>query len=240
MNSGSRVFQIGFALGVAAFTVVGLTSDLAAQTGPTFKCKSNQPAAERAICSNRSLWRYDRRMADTYFQLKSLLTNESKRELLSDQRDWLKQRGACKWDVGCLTQSYQTRISFLEEILAQGGVTNSSVRQREDTFNQDWQNDDQVTDAFETDKSIETIEVSYPAAGMSLGANLRSQPGKKNAKIGVLVKGDPLIILDQTDVLSGQYAWYHVMGPTGAKGYIWGGALCNFYDADDGVGCSQN
>jgi len=69
------------------------------------------------------------------------------------------------------------------------------------------------------------------AAGMeagSWGGKVRSGPGKEFAKIGSLSNGDPVILIESTNIFLDGYEWFKIIYGNNSIGYQWGGILCGF------------
>jgi len=83
----------------------------------SFDCRDAKQEIEQSICSNEKLNLLDENMANYYFKLKETLENAQAKELLTEQRAWLKSRGkSCSpRDYSCLTGLYKTRILQLRK-----------------------------------------------------------------------------------------------------------------------------
>ena len=71
---------------------------------------------ERAICDNRDLSDADVRMVTTFDLLAGLFAMGTRGNMQDDQAAWLKERQACKADVGCIRDAYARRMKQLDDI----------------------------------------------------------------------------------------------------------------------------
>jgi uncharacterized protein YecT (DUF1311 family) len=78
---------------------------------PSFDCAQSNTKIEKAICANKNLSLLDATLDRNYQQLKASMNNKSN-QLPEDQREWLKERNACKTSE-CLTEAYTHRIDEL-------------------------------------------------------------------------------------------------------------------------------
>lgn len=69
--------------------------------------------------------------------------------------------------------------------------------------------------------------------GSSYGGNLRDGPGDEYAIVGSLPEGS-FVVLEPTDVWSGDYKWFWVTTDYGTA-YHWGGLICSYNQYVDGV-----
>jgi len=69
----------------------------------------------------------------------------------------------------------------------------------------------------------------------SWGGKVRAGPGKNYDQIGSLQNGDPVVLLKRFDVASSEYPWFELTFKGGQVGYQWGGILCAFESAVEGV-----
>lgn len=83
----------------------------------SFNCQDATRKLEKAICSNEKLSQLDEHMSNYYFKLKATLEDDSSKNLLKQQREWLKQRTKkCKsHSPTCLIKLYQSRIFDLRK-----------------------------------------------------------------------------------------------------------------------------
>ncbi len=89
-----------------------------AQKGlPAAQCSRAATPTEGALCANPQLRALDADLAEAYHRALATTTKGSaeRRELIAEQRNWLKERDACKADVSCLEEEYQSRISTLRD-----------------------------------------------------------------------------------------------------------------------------
>ena len=85
-----------------------------AAAAPSFNCKYARLSAEKALCSNRTLQRYDRQMARLYGFALSNPYGYSIKKLKTGQKQWLTKRNSCGWDAACLAEAYLLRNEWLE------------------------------------------------------------------------------------------------------------------------------
>ena len=69
----------------------------------------------------------------------------------------------------------------------------------------------------------------------SWGGKARAGFGKNYDQIGSLQNGDPVVLLKRFDVASSEYPWFELTFKGGQVGYQWGGILCAFESAIEGV-----
>ena len=83
----------------------------------SFNCSEATRKLDIAICSNEQLSILDEYMADYYFKLKATLDTTSSNNLLTQQREWLKERSKqCgTFNSSCLIRYYQSRIFELRK-----------------------------------------------------------------------------------------------------------------------------
>lgn len=81
----------------------------------SFDCTKASPGLEKEICTNSELSKADEDLANYYFKLKNSIDAKSAKELLHDQRKWLKQRRTlcAAGDLACLKKLYNDRIHVL-------------------------------------------------------------------------------------------------------------------------------
>ncbi len=77
-------------------------------------------------------------------------------------------------------------------------------------------------------------EAALPAKGRSWGGHLRAGPGQDFKSLGALSEGQPVTILERTDVLFQDLPWFRIRTAT-AEGFTWGGILCAIDTPLDGV-----
>lgn len=80
-------------------------------------CTRADDSAQRAVCQNYSLGQAEARMATLYGIVTSLVPMGQRANLMDAQREWLKQRDACRGDTACLTQVYARRIGELNAVM---------------------------------------------------------------------------------------------------------------------------
>ncbi|GGK24513.1 Protein of unknown function [Pseudomonas koreensis] len=76
-------------------------------------CAKAASAVENAICADKGLYELDAQMATAYNKLMKS-TSDTKAELKSAQRLWLKTRNQCAEEVSCLNQRYRERLESLQ------------------------------------------------------------------------------------------------------------------------------
>lgn len=83
----------------------------------SFDCSKADRELDKTICLNKNLSKLDEDMSSYYFKLKETLDNEEARELLNNQRVWLKERAAeCgSNNADCLVTLYKARILELRK-----------------------------------------------------------------------------------------------------------------------------
>ncbi len=84
---------------------------LAAVT-PSFDCRADLSAIERAICGDSGLSARDRMLSETYYRLADTLPQPERFALRDQQRDWMRRRNACD-NLACLANAYDQRIGQL-------------------------------------------------------------------------------------------------------------------------------
>ncbi|MEL6288531.1 MAG: lysozyme inhibitor LprI family protein [Pseudomonadota bacterium] len=90
-----------------------------ATASPSFDCSSADRRAEQAICRSDRLAQLDRELATLYDEVRAgIRTSRTRRELASDQRDWLRDRNDCERNRRCIREKYQERIANLEAVKA--------------------------------------------------------------------------------------------------------------------------
>lgn len=88
---------------------------------PSFDCAKANKLVEGLICTNPELAKMDVRMSIAYFNLRA--SSKNARQLLVDQRVWLRdERNKCT-STTCLTESYRKRIRELELRFPSAGTT---------------------------------------------------------------------------------------------------------------------
>ena len=94
-------------LTLLALLLLGATAPSA--KGPSFACKGQLSASERAICSDPELSAWDRGMAKVWRVF------DNGNELTQDrQRKWLEHRNGCQGDRSCLLDAYRSWPGFVE------------------------------------------------------------------------------------------------------------------------------
>ncbi|MEM1132029.1 MAG: hypothetical protein AAGH53_03745 [Pseudomonadota bacterium] len=132
-NAMRQVFLIAAALLAISF-ISGVAS---AQTNPSFDCQKARTPQEKLICSDSSLAKADRAMAQSY---RTLLANnrDLRREIVINQRQWLRKRddryclklGEREQQIRCIESSYDERRQQLQskELLVCGPAEQGEAR----------------------------------------------------------------------------------------------------------------
>lgn len=84
-----------------------------AAVAPSFDCRADTNAIERAICADASLSARDRTLSETYYRLADTLPQAERFALRDQQRDWIRRRNGCGSLVPCLANAYDHRIAQL-------------------------------------------------------------------------------------------------------------------------------
>lgn len=87
---------------------------------------------------------------------------------------------------------------------------------------------------MEREALAEQAAAALPAKGRSWGGHLRLGPGQHFKSLGALTEGQPVTILERTDVLFQNLPWFRIRTAT-AEGFTWGGILCAIDTPIDGV-----
>jgi hypothetical protein len=72
---------------------------------------------------------------------------------------------------------------------------------------------------------------SYPMPAGSWGGVVRQGPGQSYAKVGSLQEGDPVTLVERTEVSENGFPWFKITYAGGGSGYQWGGILCAIGEA---------
>jgi uncharacterized protein YecT (DUF1311 family) len=99
-------------------TLKGLTRTDRHAPAASFDCAAAATASEKAICSDVTLARLDRDVAEAYLRGVKFATEDAAKETLkTEQRGWLGQRDAAcpNAAVTCLTTAYRDRLAKLEK-----------------------------------------------------------------------------------------------------------------------------
>jgi hypothetical protein len=67
----------------------------------------------------------------------------------------------------------------------------------------------------------------FPAGAGSWGGIVRDGPGQDHRKLDSLNEGEPITLLERTDVVVDGYPWFKISFRGGRIGYKWGGILCS-------------
>ncbi len=68
---------------------------------------------------------------------------------------------------------------------------------------------------------------AYPTAAGSWGGVVRNGPGQNYRKVDSLQEGDPVTLIERTDVMDNGFPWFRITYAGGGSGYQWGGILCS-------------
>lgn len=95
--------------------------DQGAKPIASFSCDKAETATEKAICKNRTLASLDASVSRSYRwyrkEAASLNNSDLQTKLVSQQKEWLKQRNVCADDTDCLQKSMQDRLESLSHSL---------------------------------------------------------------------------------------------------------------------------
>jgi len=82
----------------------------------------------------------------------------------------------------------------------------------------------------------------YPREAGSWGGVVRNGPGMNYAQIDGLQNGDPVTLLSNSGVWMNGYPWFEIRFKNGRQGYKWGGILCGYGQAIQGLHqtCERN
>lgn len=91
----------------------------------SFDCGQARAPIDKAICTNPDLSRLDENLAEAYKN--ALVRSSDANQLKNQQRDWIKQRNACK-NSACLKQAYEFRLNFLNNGLSNKKPSRQTAR----------------------------------------------------------------------------------------------------------------
>lgn len=122
-----------FVMGASAYAPEpGPHIDVHPELQASFLCAKAKSIDDRIICSDPSLARLDRRLAEIYILTRGALSGSERAALLQTQRDWLAGHDqACGISpenelptntVECVTNRYHARIGYLVGLLSRGNV----------------------------------------------------------------------------------------------------------------------
>jgi len=99
----------------SVLTVLCLVSASGTALGASFDCGRALASLEKTICGDAALSKADAEMAEYYFKLNESLGDVRSKELLDEQRVWLKGRAdkCAQGDSSCLKKLYSDRIHAL-------------------------------------------------------------------------------------------------------------------------------
>ncbi|HWR76234.1 MAG TPA: hypothetical protein VN283_03360 [Thiobacillus sp.] len=100
---------------ITGIVLVGLMLSCVAQAA-SFDCAKAQTKVEKLVCADLALSKQDEVMLSAYQNAYKHTADPA--GLKIEQRKWLGVRNACK-DIDCLITAYSTRLTRLNEILAQ-------------------------------------------------------------------------------------------------------------------------
>jgi uncharacterized protein len=112
LKAAGRFILLAFVLGLS------IPSAKAADYAP-LNCAKAASGTERTICSDYGLGQQEARVATLFAITTSLVAMGQRGDIQDQQRAFLKERDACRSDVPCLRQAYETRDKQLEGVLAQ-------------------------------------------------------------------------------------------------------------------------
>lgn len=81
----------------------------------SFDCGAAATVTERLICSDAELSKRDEEVAASYKKTLASLDDANKKQLVAEQKSWLKSSRSLCDDVACLRRSYETRAKLLQE-----------------------------------------------------------------------------------------------------------------------------
>lgn len=87
---------------------------------PSFDCRTDTNAIERAICGDPALSARDRKLSESYYRLADTLPQAERFALRDQQRDWIRRRNACGSLVPCIAQAYDQRLAQLQALSGGG------------------------------------------------------------------------------------------------------------------------
>jgi hypothetical protein len=67
----------------------------------------------------------------------------------------------------------------------------------------------------------------FPTGAGSWGGIVRDGPGQDHRKLDSLNEGEPITLLERTDVVVDGFPWFKISFRGGRTGYKWGGILCS-------------
>lgn len=89
---------------------------LAASYAP-LDCAKASTVADTTICKTYSLGQDEARLATLFEVMTSLVAMGQRGDIIDRQQQWLAAREACRGNVTCLSQAYQSRIGELSQAL---------------------------------------------------------------------------------------------------------------------------
>jgi uncharacterized protein len=106
-------FWVAGLFGASFVAGASLATSATASAEPTFNCDDGAPAADLAICRSSVLAMYDRNLSYLYRRAIGIDDDQLRYDRLGDQASWLRARGLCESDEGCLIIEYGRRIDSL-------------------------------------------------------------------------------------------------------------------------------
>ena len=79
----------------------------------SFNCALANLPAELAVCNDDMLGSLDEQMAAEYFPLINAAPPEAALVIRAEQREWLKRRNACGYDLQCILGAYRAQLQRL-------------------------------------------------------------------------------------------------------------------------------
>src|SRR5262249_20859186 len=83
---------------------------------PGVNCTATGTPDEVEICRSATLIDLDWQLYGAYQALLNRLDQNRQTKLAQEESVWVKQRGECQRDVGCLTTAYKSRIEQLQSV----------------------------------------------------------------------------------------------------------------------------
>jgi len=90
---------------------------LAASYAPLDCAKASTTVADTTNCKTYSLGQDEARLATLFEVMTSLVAMGQRGDIIDRQQQWLAAREACRGNVTCVAQAYQSRIAELSQAL---------------------------------------------------------------------------------------------------------------------------
>ncbi len=103
---------------ISLFVVVLLMMPVEVMAGPSFSCNGSLSSNERLLCKNNELGALDRKIADSFHALTSMLNRAAADLVRSDQRLFIKQRQKCRVHFRCTRNVMRARLKVLNSELS--------------------------------------------------------------------------------------------------------------------------